>query len=200
MNQEEKFEALVIALSEKGYAIMDYFINDDAVAQLVDCLLQHQINGTFKAAGIRKTAEQHLAPKIRGDQIVWLNAETGAVAEQAYLKLITAFQQYLNHTCYTGIIANELHYSCYHNNQFYKRHLDVFKTQTSRAYSIILYLNLNWQSADAGELVLYTKQEPNGIRIAPLAGRLVCFESADFEHEVLATTCQRYSITGWLLR
>jgi SM-20-related protein len=33
----------------------------------------------------------------------------------------------------------------------------------------------------------------------PLAGRLVCFRSDQIEHEVIAATRERRSLTGWML-
>jgi SM-20-related protein len=37
------------------------------------------------------------------------------------------------------------------------------------------------------------------ITIAPLSGRLVCFESEKLDHEVTEAFAERYSVTGWLL-
>lgn len=37
------------------------------------------------------------------------------------------------------------------------------------------------------------------ITIAPLAGRMVCFESDKLDHEVTQTYIEHLSITGWFL-
>jgi SM-20-related protein len=106
------------------------------------------------------------------------------------------FVRYLNRTCYTGITGYEFHYALYEQGSFYKRHLDQFKNNTSRAYSIIMYLNADWQEKDGGELVLYHLDHIQ--TIAPMNGKCVFFKSSELEHEVLITHQPRMSITGWL--
>ena len=66
---------------------------------------------------------------------------------------------------------------------------------------MIYYLNLNWVPENGGNLIIYTQEEDieQRIVIAPLAGRLVCFESEKLEHEVSEAFAERFSITGWLL-
>jgi SM-20-related protein len=61
----------------------------------------------------------------------------------------------------------------------------------------VLYLNADWQPSDGGELVIY-KPEGNEHRIQPLQGTLAIFLS-ELEHEVLLTSRDRMSITGWML-
>ena len=47
-----------------------------------------------------------------------------------------------------------------------------------------------------GELVIYKEQDE--IKIYPMKGRVVVFESQILEHEVLPVKRERLSITGWL--
>ena len=61
---------------------------------------------------------------------------------------------------------------------------------------MLLYLNSNWKPEDGGELMLY-RDELSPMKIEPLGGRLLVFES-EMEHEVLMSNADRYSITGWL--
>jgi SM-20-related protein len=85
----------------------------------------------------------------------------------------------------------------YPEGTFYKRHLDVFKNDTKRKLSIVCYLNdENWQPEFGGELVIYKPEED--IKIYPLKGRVVIFESQILEHEVKPVYRKRFSITGWL--
>jgi Rps23 Pro-64 3,4-dihydroxylase Tpa1-like proline 4-hydroxylase len=51
----------------------------------------------------------------------------------------------LNATCYTGITDYEFHYTLYEKGSFYKKHFDQFRNNDSRQYSMIMYLNTNWQ-------------------------------------------------------
>ena len=103
---------------------------------------------------------------------------------------------YLNSTCYSGITGYEFHYTCYPIGSFYKKHFDQFKNNHSRQYSLIFYLNENWQAADGGELCIY--QNNIAQQISPENGKSVFFKSNELEHEVLITHQQRLSITGWL--
>ena len=65
------------------------------------------------------------------------------------------FVNHLNSTCYTGITGYEFHYALYEKGSFYKKHLDQFKNTASRQYSLIMYLNDDWQEADGGQLCVH---------------------------------------------
>ena len=105
---------------------------------------------------------------------------------------------YLNQTCYTNIKSHEFHYSLFESGDFYRKHLDQFKDDSSRQFSIISYLNPNWEAKDGGELLVY--QANNNQAISPTQGKTVFFKSSELEHEVLVTQQPRMSITGWLKR
>jgi SM-20-related protein len=106
------------------------------------------------------------------------------------------FLRYLNLTCYTGLNTGEFHYAWYDIGSFYKKHLDQFRTDSGRKYSIVVYLNENWTDEDGGQLLLYIGGKT--IRINPEGGRIVFFESDKIEHEVLSSKRPRMSVTGWL--
>ena len=103
---------------------------------------------------------------------------------------------YLNHTCYTSLHEVELHFAVYPPGAYYKRHIDQFRTDSRRKFSVICYLNETWSQQDAGELILYLPDET--LTIHPAGGRLVFFESGKIEHEVMPTRKERLSITGWM--
>lgn len=133
---------------------------------------------------------------VRGDQIYWLDRAHNTPCENDFFDLIDTFVNYLNQTCYTGITGYEFHYTLYAEGSFYKKHLDKFKNNNSRKYSMIMYLNTDWQEADGGALCIHhTDRQQN---INPENGRAVFFKSSDLEHEVLHTYKPRMSITGWL--
>jgi SM-20-related protein len=133
---------------------------------------------------------------VRGDQIYWLDREHNDPHENDFFILMDKFVAYLNSTCYTGITGYEFHYTLYEKGSFYKRHLDQFKNNSSRAYSMIMYLNADWQPADGGELCIYHTGYLQ--HISPINGKSVFFKSNQLEHEVLLTDKPRMSITGWL--
>lgn len=135
----------------------------------------------------------------RNDKTRWLETSSTNKYELDFFQLIDSFVLFLNQTCYTGITNYEFHYTIYEPGCFYKRHIDKFAANDSRVFSIIIYLNENWLEGDGGELMIYNKEKDNEI-IKPQNGRMVFFDSAKLEHEVLETNVPRYSITGWLRR
>ena len=76
--------------------------------------------------------------------------------------------------------------------------LDQFKNNSNRQYSMISYLNNNWQELDGGQLLIH--QEDGNRSISPTQGKTVLFKSDELLHEVLVTNQRRMSVTGWLKR
>lgn len=195
------FETIIDSLLADGYGVTDNFLTPDEVTALAKCLRERRETGQFRAAGI---GNQQVTVKsaIRGDEILWLNEATATPDEAAFLHRIGDFVQYVNQTCYLGLREYEFHYALYPPGTFYKRHLDQFRSDSRRKLSVVCYLNLEWQEADGGQLALYVpepdERTERQITISPMGGRLVCFESARLEHEVLPGTRERLSVTGWL--
>ena len=97
---------------------------------------------------------------------------------------------------HTRINDFELHYSYYSKGSFFKRHVDQFKNNNSRKFSMIIYLNPFWEKEDSGELKLYLKDD---LSISPTMNKCVLFRSEMIEHEVLPSNAEsRLSITIWL--
>ncbi len=136
--------------------------------------------------------------KVRGDSIYWLDRKHEDVYENEFFDQIDDFIKYLNRSCFAGITNYEFHYSLYETGSFYQKHLDQFQDNSSRKYSMISYLNTDWQAIDGGELLIY--QSYNNKKITPTQGKTVFFKSNELQHEVLVTKERRMSITGWLKR
>jgi SM-20-related protein len=128
--------------------------------------------------------------------IYWLDRSHDDVYENDFFELMDSFVKYLNETCYTGITGYEFHYALYEEGRFYKKHLDQFRTDGSRQYSMIMYLNADWKLSDGGELCIH--QNGSLQNISPVNRKGVFFKSSELEHEVLLTNKPRMSITGWL--
>jgi len=201
LTQEQKFELLIEGIVAKGYAVCDDFLEPSEVKNLLNTFVQRYESGKFKDASIGKQSEAHKSALVRGDQILWLETNSVDVAERMLLNKNQAFVDYLNQTCYLGIVGTEIHFAKYNVGKFYRRHRDTFQAQKGRILSVIYYLNPNWIPENGGNLIIYTSENgiEKGIVIEPLAGRLVCFESEKLEHEVSVAFAERFSITGWLL-
>lgn len=133
---------------------------------------------------------------VRSDVIYWLDRKHNNLYENEFFDLMDNFVSHLNSSCYTGITGYEFHYTLYEAGSFYKKHLDQFRNDQSRQYSMIIYLNTGWLEADGGELSVYHTGSEQ--RISPTGGKSVFFKSSELEHEVLITNKPRMSITGWL--
>ena len=194
----EAFEELIQGLMESGFAVKDDFLPLPLVAQLKTNLLTLLNADKMKPAGIGQQNAFQQNKEIRRDLICWIEPAQANEVEKEFLEWIQSFVQYLNHTCYTGLNKFEFHYAYYDTGSFYKKHIDQFKSDSGRKYSVVIYLNEKWKEEDGGQLVLY--KDGDAIKISPEAGRIVFFESDKIEHEVLPANRPRMSITGWLKR
>ena len=193
---QSNFEDLITSFLEKRIGVSNDFLPFDLAAQLklnLETLYQQK---ALKAAGIGNDRLLNRDEKIRRDKIFWLDKKDKNLHEENFFSIIDAFVLYLNSTCFTGIKSYEFHYALYEKGAFYKKHLDQFKTDNGRAFSMIIYLNEGWKVEDGGELKIYQTTEIQ--LIAPENQKCVFFKSNELEHEVLLTNVSRMSITGWL--
>lgn len=195
---EIAFETLIASYLEDKIGIADHFITDALSQHLQDNMLRLLHDKLLVAAGTGNDQKFAHDKSVRSDAIYWLDKSHNNIHETAFLEQMEAFIVYLNNSCYAGITGYEFHYSLYETGAFYVRHLDQFQDNASRAYSMISYLNANWQQEDGGELLVHHLK--NDQSIAPLNGRTVFFKSNELEHEVLITQARRMSIAGWLKR
>jgi len=165
---------------------------------LVDNILMLEANELLQQAGIGNDNKLQQNALVRRDTIYWLDKKHNNIHEDAFFAKIDAFVLYLNQSCYAGITDYEFHYSLYETGDFYKKHLDQFKDNASRQFSMISYLNPNWETQHGGELQIY--QTDANQTISPTQGKMVFFKSDQLEHEVLVTHARRMSVTGWLKR
>tara|TARA_R110002124_G_scaffold286750_1_gene468555 strand:- start:552 stop:1145 length:594 start_codon:yes stop_codon:yes gene_type:complete len=190
------FDCLVNSFLEDGVGVVDNFLNDALAIRLRENLSELKEENRLSEAGIGNNAKLIADKSRRRDKIFWLDRKHNKPAENEFLDHIDEFVSYLNSTCYTGITGYEFHYALYEPGAFYKRHLDQFKDNRRRAFSMITYLNENWKEADGGKLCVY--HEDREQLIEPISGKCVFFRSSQMEHEVLVSHQPRMSVTGWL--
>jgi SM-20-related protein len=191
----QAFNALINSYIDNEVGISNGFLSKDLAAQLQRNLLGLYRGHQFHKAGTgNKTASANIA--VRTDLIYWLDRAHNNPYENDFFDLIDSFVAYLNSTCYTGITGYEFHYALYETGSFYKKHLDRFRNDSGRKYSMITYLNPLWQQGDGGELCIYQNDEQQ--LISPDNCKSIFFKSDELEHEVLVTNKPRMSITGWL--
>lgn len=193
---ERTFESIITSFLKNRVGLIDDFLNEDLSKNLKENLLQLLLDKQLKVAGIGNNSKFNTNKQIRSDAIYWLDRKHNNIHENNFFDLIDEFILYLNRTCYAGITGYEFHYAHYGEGSFYKRHLDQFKDNQKRAFSMIMYLNEDWVLADGGQLCIYHKEETQ--IVSPMNGKCVFFKSSELEHEVLLSHKPRMSITGWL--
>jgi SM-20-related protein len=193
---ENIFNTLIDSFIDNKVGITQNFINAQLSLQLKQNLTDIYSEKLFKHAGTGNDKDVKHDSKVRGDMIYWLDRKHNNSHENAFFDVMDSFILHLNNTCYTGITGYEFHYTLYPTGSFYKKHLDQFKSNDSRKYSMIIYLNPGWLEADGGELCIH---HIDGLQnISPENGKSVFFKSNELEHEVLCTNKPQMSITGWL--
>ncbi len=193
---ESSFDTLINSFIENKVGIAENFLSDALATHLKENLTALYTEDLLLAAGTGNADLVNHDVLFRGDRIHWLDRSHTNIHEIAFFKIMDEFVDYLNSTCYTGITGYEFHYTMYPEGSFYKKHLDQFRNNDSRQYSMIVYLNPNWKKNDGGELCIHH----NGHLeiITPVNRKMVFFKSSELEHEVLLTHIERMSITGWL--
>jgi SM-20-related protein len=193
---EKIFNTLVSSFIDDEVGIAEHFLSTELARRLkanLTLLYQHK---AMQHAGLGNEVNVDHDKLYRSDMIYWLDRKHNDVYENEFFDLMDSFVLYLNQTCYTGITGYEFHYALYEEGSFYKKHVDQFRNNDSRQYSMIMYLNENWAAADGGELCIHHSAHQQ--HISPVNGKSVFFKSSEIEHEVLPTHKPRMSITGWL--
>lgn len=190
------FNVLIDSFIEKRVGITENFLSKSLASNLIENLNTLYANDQLHSAGIGNDSIVDHNKLIRNDKVYWLDRKHNNEYENSFFDIIDDFVLHLNSTCYTGITGYEFHYALYETGSFYKKHIDQFQNNESRQYSLIMYLNEDWQEIDGGELCIHHVDSLQ--IISPNNGKSVFFKSSELEHEVLLTNKPRRSITGWL--
>lgn len=193
---QQSFYVLVDSFIDNQVGIADNFLGEALAASLKQNLAGLYANQQMLQAGTGNKAAAAMDIQLRGDRIYWLDRAHNDPVENAFFDLVDAFVAHLNSTCYAGITGYEFHYTLYEEGRFYRKHIDQFRNDQGRKYSMIMYLNAAWQQGDGGELCIHHGDSLQ--YITPLNGKSVFFKSSELAHEVLLTNKPRMSITGWL--
>jgi SM-20-related protein len=194
----KQFDLLIDSFIDNKIGIDTGFMSKSLSNGLLQNIIQLQKDELMTAAGIGNGESKNSDQKVRSDKIYWMDKTHPDIYEQEFLQLAEEFIEHLNSTCYTGITDYEFHYAVYEEGSFYKRHIDRFKNDDNRKYSLINYLNDDWLEEDGGQLWIYLDDKVK--KILPKTQTAVFFKSDEMEHEVTKTNRSRMSITGWLKR
>ncbi len=194
---ETQLSQITDGLAEKGFVIVDGFLNTREVEDILDTDEFKHGKLHFKKAGIGKQQDKQVIESIRGDTIQWIDPSSAPASIRLYFNRIDGVIRFVNQQLFQSLKEAEVHMTSYPIGTFYKRHLDQFKSDNHRKLSIICYLNDDWKAEEGGQLRMHLPE--GSIDVLPMAGRLVCFRSDQIEHEVLPATRERLSLTGWIV-
>ncbi len=189
------FSPFIDELTTYGFAYSPNLFSDE----FCDQILLESKSLDFKKAEIGKGQTQSLHQEIRSDFIYWLG-EDSPPTFQKYLALISDYKKLLNRELFLGLNSFEGHLAKYPPGSFYRKHLDRHQNTKERIITTILYLNTAPSISSGGEIRLYQKSHSELIEkdIPPQKGAFLTFLSGEIYHEVLTSSFERYSLTGWL--
>jgi SM-20-related protein len=196
---QKVFDTLINSFIDNKVGIAEDFLSVQLAGDLKNNLTRLYAGKEMQAAGTGNSEQVAHDKAVRSDMIYWLDKKHNNEHENAFFAVMDAFILHLNSSCYTGITGYEFHYALYEKGSFYKKHLDQFRNNESRQYSMIIYLNTDWIAGDGGQLSIHHAGAASQ-QIDPTGGKTVFFKSSELEHEVLVANKARMSITGWLKR
>jgi SM-20-related protein len=193
--KQQTLDTIADALERKGYVILSDALSKNLIRNLhkrVHTLTPED----WKTAGIGRNQKYQLDQRIRSDKIHWISNNNRV--ESVFLTWAEKLRLGLNQKLFQGLFNFEGHFSMYPQGAYYQKHIDALTGNNNRVLSLILYLNTNWDKADAGEFLLYHEAGNHPIQtIIPKLGTLVLFLSEQFPHEVLKAHRPRFSLAGW---
>ena len=195
-------ESVAEALAERGWATISHFVPRATWCELAAEVRAAYSSGNLRAAGIGRGARYRLADDVRGDQICWLEASPASAAQRDALARLHELRATLNRDLQLGLLEFEGHFALYPAGAAYRKHRDQHRGSQARVLSCVVYLNADWKGEHGGALRLYLDQkgERNHCDVLPEGGKLICFLSERFWHEVLPAARERLSLTGWFRR
>lgn len=168
------FDTLIESFIETRVGLAEDFLSESLAGHLKENLVKLYAEKQLQSAGTGNKPRVEHDKLFRSDIIYWLDRKHENVHENSFFDLMDAFVSYLNETCFTGINSYEFHYTLYEPGTFYKKHIDQFRNNDSRQYSMIMYLNDDWKTGDGGELSIHHQE---GVQqILPVNGRSIFFK------------------------
>jgi SM-20-related protein len=189
-------EEIIQSLSREGWIHIPGFLNASELKSINEFFDGHK--SEFIPAQIGKGDARKINTEIRGDHTFWLDPLAPQNTFKQLINFIDDLKQEVNRSLFLGLKEFECHLAYYPPGTFYKKHLDRFEQDSSRALTFIFYVHENWSPGSGGELVLYDKDQRLLKMIEPLPGSLLCFLSGDFPHEVKMSHFERRTFTGWI--
>ena len=197
-----RVEPVAEALAQSGWATIGNFLPAASWHALANEVRAAHACGDLRAAGVGRGERYRVADDVRGDKIRWVETTPASAAQRDVLSRLDQLRATLNRELQLGLFEFEGHFALYPPGAAYRRHRDQHGGSEGRVLSCVVYLNRGWKVEDGGALRLYLDQQGEQDRcdVLPEGGKLVCFLSERFWHEVLPAARERLSLTGWFRR
>ncbi len=193
---------IVDDLAAHGWSQQNIFLPETLTRELAGECRKRAAEGELAPAGVGRGPFQEVREGIRGDHIQWLEAGQVEVCDR-YLELMDSLRLALNRGLFLGLEDYESHFALYPPGAFYRKHVDRFRDDDRRMVSAVLYLNQAWLPEHGGQLRMYLNnelQDEMHYDVQPTGGCLVVFLSGEIPHEVMPSSRERLSLTGWFRR
>lgn len=189
---------IVDDLAANGWSQQNIFLPRALTVELAAECRKRSEQGELAPAAVGRGSTQEVREGIRGDRIQWLEPGEADTCDQ-YLALMDSLRQALNRGLFLGLEDFESHFALYPPGAFYLKHVDRFRDDDRRMVSTVLYLNPSWLPEHGGQLRMSLRGDVEH-DVQPIGGCLVVFLSGEIPHEVLPSTRERLSLTGWFRR
>lgn len=219
-------------LNSNGYVIIKNFISPELVSSLRGDVNTLRSSNKFNIAKIGQDSTNSLNTSIRVAETCFLGeSKLQDIPSVSRIELYNVLETLRSDLSGNEILdtndatsgelvraapaldksLSELLYAYYPEGGFYRRHTDAVQNSASvlRSYSLLLYLNDEWEESDGGYLRVHLDsggdflpegEEPNYVDVKPEGGTLVLFKSEQIPHEVLDTNAERTAVVGWYNR
>lgn len=201
MRTEHLAESIADALSERGYARVEGFLDEAERNALAASVRAHPLRRARTGVDGREARRE----AIRGDAIDWIDPDAADPAVVLWYADMRALGIVLARALRLPPLTFDAHLTRYPPGTFYRPHVDAADDGSRRLISAVCYLGEHWVPEHGGRLRI--AREPgaassadDAIVLPPIGGSLVLFTSRGLEHEVEETTVERLSLTGWYLR
>jgi len=148
----QRFERVVQQILEQDRAVIDGFFPDQILSPLYDRLAALNDEDALRPAAIGAAGLWPPPDEVGTDFGVHDGLAPENEAERAFLIEIQGLSDYLNRTCFTGIRRKEFMYAIYPPGAHYERHVDNFQNKNARKFSVVTYLNRDWEPGRGGKL------------------------------------------------
>lgn len=184
---------LVDSLANQRYWVSQNLITESVVKELKLLAEEKYHKNMFHAASVGKGHLKKQENSIRNDEIFWIKDwSEGRLLD--YEQMLEEISQLVRKELFLSIKRYESHFAYYRPGAKYVKHRDRHKESPSRVLTCVCYLS-DWQPGYGGELMLYLP-ETKVVIVKPSLATIVLFDSR-LEHEVLASSSHRWSLTTW---